>query len=157
MEKETFKIGEVASMLATSIRTIRYYEEESLIEPIRTSKGTRLYSKSHIQRLAAILNLAKNGFSIETIREISDKREKCSTGRESSQQLSKLFEETLYKLQKEIRMLKNLKAEIESAKNIIESCNQCENHPSTKGCPDCLVIQKLDETELLSLVWDVES
>ena len=57
MDEQTFKIGEVASHLATSIRTIRFYEEEGLIYPIRTEKGTRLYNNKHVTRLKVILLL----------------------------------------------------------------------------------------------------
>ncbi|MES9858721.1 MAG: MerR family transcriptional regulator [Sedimenticola sp.] len=154
MGNGTYKIGEVASLLATSIRTIRYYEEEFLIEPIRTEKGTRLYSDSHILRLKAILNLTHNGFSIETIREISTIRDKFSTGKESSHHLSALFDKSLSTLQKQIQALDSLRNEIQSTKEIIQSCSDCNNKPSTNGCPDCLVIKKLDEVLLLNLVWD---
>lgn len=157
MKNGIYKIGEVASILATSIRTIRYYEEESLVKPIRTEKGTRLYSDSHIQRLKAILNLARNGFSIQTIREISVVRDQCATGKESSRQLSALFDESLSTLRKQIQALERVRSEIESAKQIIQSCSNCDNQPNTKGCPDCLVIRKLDAVVLLNLVWDAGS
>lgn len=143
-------------MLATSVRTIRYYEEELLIEPFRTEKGTRLYSKPHLQRLSAILKLTQSGFSIETIRHIGSIREQSSTGKESSHQLSKLLDETCSNLEKQILTLENLKAEMQSIQQIIASCIHCNKHPSTKGCPDCPVIQKLDEVLLLNLVWDAE-
>ena len=153
--KEVYKIGEVADMLATSIRTIRYYEEESLIEPVRTSKGTRLYSESHIQRLKAILQLTRNGFSIRIIKKISHIRKGCATGQESSHQLSELLDNTFSNIERQIQELESIKHEIKSAQQTIQSCNNCSNQPTTKGCPDCLVIKKLDEILLLNLVWDV--
>ena len=155
MEGEVYKIGEVANMLATSVRTIRYYEEESLIKPIRTDKGTRLYSESHIQRLKAILQLTQNGFSIETIRKINSIREQYATGKESSQHLSALFDDVLSNLEYKIQELNNIKNEIISAQQTIQTCNNCNNKPSTTGCPNCLVIKKLNEILLLNLVWDV--
>lgn len=154
MGKDFYKIGEAAKILATSIRTIRYYEEESLVIPTRTEKGTRLYSKPHIQRLRAILELTRSGFSIDTIRHIGNLRDQCATGRESSHKLSKLFDETIADLAKQIEVLENIKGEMQSAQKVILSCNECNNHPSTKGCPNCAVIQSLDELILLNLVWD---
>ena len=156
MGDTVYKIGEVASMLATSIRTIRYYEEEFLLKPIRTDRGTRLYSDAHVERLKAILRLARIGFSIESIRAISSTREKCSTGNESSQKIAQLFDKTLSDLDKQIQVLDSLKNEIRSAKRIIRSCNGCKNHPSSKGCPDCPVRLHLNEVTLLNLVWDTE-
>ncbi|MBK1718752.1 MerR family transcriptional regulator [Thiocystis violacea] len=157
MEVKGYKIGEVASRLATSVRTIRYYEEESLIRPLRTEGGTRWYAEAHIRRLSAILELARNGFSIETIRQISRLRGQCLTGRESSQRLSALLQDRVSDLDAHIQALEQLRDEILSAKSVIATCGDCGNHPSTPGCPNCQVIGKLSEIRLLNLVWDVAS
>ncbi|MCK5877170.1 MAG: MerR family transcriptional regulator [Candidatus Marithrix sp.] len=154
MEKEVYKIGEVAKILVTSIRTIRYYEEELLIKPIRTDKGTRLYSKSHIKRLKAILQLVRNGFSIEMIRKISSLREECATGKESSSKLATLLDNTSSNIEQQITKLESIKYEIKLVQQIIKSCNSCNNIPSTKGCPNCLVIKQLDKILLLNLIWE---
>jgi DNA-binding transcriptional MerR regulator len=151
------KIGEVASQLATSVRAIRYYEEEGLITPIRTEAGTRWYADAHVQRLRAILSLARNGFSIESIRLICHLREQCLTGRESSQRLSSLLEESLRTLDAQIQSLGALRDEIASAQTVIASCGHCDNHPSTRGCPKCPVISKLSEISLLNLIWDTDA
>ena len=154
MSDGLYKIGEVASVLGTSVRTIRYYEEESLISPIRTGKGTRLYSASHLQRLKAILHLTRNGFALETIGNIASIREQCATGSESSRRLSRLFDETLAGLERQIQALAALKQEMQSARETILTCRDCQRPPSTQGCPDCLVRQRRDEIPLLNLVWD---
>ncbi|MCP3851392.1 MAG: MerR family transcriptional regulator [Gammaproteobacteria bacterium] len=44
MSTHFFKIGDVAEKLKTTVRTIRYYDEEGLLVPHRTG-GTRLYSE----------------------------------------------------------------------------------------------------------------
>ncbi len=73
MTEKLHKIGEeVAEVPGTSIRTIRYYEEEGLLKPIRTPGGMRLYSARHVDRLRAILALAKNGYSLEAIRALAE-------------------------------------------------------------------------------------
>ena len=80
MTTEYFKIGEAAEILKTTVRAIRYYEEEGLLVPHRTDGGTRLYSEQHIDRLKAILHLADNGFSLEVIGLIGSTRQTCATG-----------------------------------------------------------------------------
>ena len=156
MEKNNHKIGEVADLLATSIRTIRYYEEEGLLTPIRTPRGTRLYSDSHIARLKVTLRLAKLGFSIEGIRKIVEIREQSKTGDESSLKVEQHLEEVMNTITDQINELKRVSLEINTARNVISGCNGCSNTPSTKGCPDCPVRKKLEEVELLNLVWDTE-
>ena len=157
MESNNYKIGEVASKLATSIRSIRYYEEEGLLTPIRTPRGTRLYSAKHIARLKVILRLTKLGFSIEAIRKIAEIRENSQTGDESSIQVKHHLEKVLTAINTQIKELEKTSHEIEQAKKIISACNGCTNAPSSLGCPDCPVRKKLKDIELLNLVWDTES
>jgi len=155
-ENNHYKIGEVASTLATSVRTIRYYEEEGLLSPIRTPRGTRLYSENHIARLKIILQLAKLGFSLEAIRKIAQIREQSQTGDESSVQVGHHLETVLSTIAEQIKELEKVTYEINEAKQVIAGCNGCSNTPSTQGCPDCPVRKKLKEIELLNLVWDTE-
>jgi DNA-binding transcriptional MerR regulator len=157
MDKHTYKIGEVASLLSTSIRSIRYYEEEGLLNPIRTQRGTRLYSKPHIIRLKVILRLVNLRFSIESIRNIIKIRENSKTGDDSSKQVNIYLNEILNNIAVQMKALKKLNTEINNAQKIIKKCHGCINHPSTKGCPNCQVNSKLNDIELLNLIWDIEN
>ena len=156
MEITNYKIGEVASKLATSIRTIRYYEEEGLLTSIRTPRGTRLYSENHIARLRVILRLTKLGFSIEAIRKLAKIRENSQTGDESSIQVDNHLEIILNTIGGQIKELERTVHEINEARQVISGCNGCSNMPNTKGCPNCPVRKKLNDIEFLNLVWDTE-
>lgn len=60
------KIGEVADRVGLSLRTIRFYEEEGLVEPEgRTPGGFRLYSVSAVDRLEIIKRIKPLGFTVE--------------------------------------------------------------------------------------------
>ena len=148
------KIGEVAELLKTTVRTVRHYEDEGLLESHRTDGGTRLYSEQHVNRLKAILHLVENGFSLEVIRLIGNAREKCNTGDESSKKVSAIIENTIDDLNEQIGNLETLKAELTAAKKQIKKCTGCENSPSSKGCPECPVNKSLNEIEILNLVWE---
>ena len=47
-------IGEVAALLSVSVATLRLYEREGLIIPLRKKSGHRLYSPTDISRLRCI-------------------------------------------------------------------------------------------------------
>jgi DNA-binding transcriptional MerR regulator len=149
-----YKIGEVAELLSTSIRTIRYYEEEGMLQPLRTSGGTRLYTERHISRIRSILHLAENGFSLHSIRLLSSIRETCKTGDESSIKVSEQLDKKLEDVSQRIRELVRLRKEIEEAMSVIQKCRGCQNKPTSKGCPMCPVQQHADTEALLSLIWD---
>lgn len=154
--KRFHKVGEVAKVLATSIRTIRYYEEEGLVTPLRSDGSTRLYSQRHIARLRAILKLTENGYSLGVIKSLALTREQHKTGEESQRAVSGQLDEILAGIQVQIQQLQSLAKQIGAAKSIVKKCSGCENKPTTKGCPDCPVRQYLSEIELLNLVWDQE-
>ena len=52
-------IGMVAQMLDLHQQTLRKYEEEGLVSPDRTKGGTRMYSRSDVERLRVIVSLSR--------------------------------------------------------------------------------------------------
>jgi len=149
-----YKIGEVADFLGTTIRTIRFYEEEGLLQPLRTDGGTRLYNERHISRLKSILHLAENGFSLGSIRLIASIRETCKTGDEGSKKVSAQLDDEIKEISAKIRNLENLKGEIAQAKAFVGRCRGCTNKPTSKGCPTCPVRTHVNSVEILNLIWD---
>ncbi|WP_121641035.1 MerR family transcriptional regulator [Virgibacillus sp. Bac330] len=67
----TFSIGEVAKMVGTKVRTIRYYDEIGFIKPsTHTEGGHRLYTSEDIWRLHLTLTLRYLDFSIDEISQL---------------------------------------------------------------------------------------
>jgi DNA-binding transcriptional MerR regulator len=106
------KIGDVAETLGTTIRTIRYYEEEGLLTPVRTEGGTRLYSDRHIDRLRAILRLAQSGYSLEAIRDLARTREQCASGDQTAAAVASRLEGLLADIDKRMHELRSLALEV---------------------------------------------
>ncbi len=69
-----YKIGDFASILNTSVRTLRYYDEIDLIKPkeIDLFTGYRYYSKDQINDFQIIMLLKEAGFSLEEIKNNKD-------------------------------------------------------------------------------------
>jgi DNA-binding transcriptional MerR regulator len=67
----TLQIGEVAERVGLSLRTVRYYEEQGLVQPeTRTDGGFRLYTERQIDRLLLIKQMKPLGFSLEEMGEL---------------------------------------------------------------------------------------
>jgi DNA-binding transcriptional MerR regulator len=66
------RIQEVAEVVGTTTRAIRYYEEVGLLEPAARSEGAyRLYDQSDVERLRFIRGLRDDaGFSLAQIRQL---------------------------------------------------------------------------------------
>jgi len=150
----TYKIGDIAKLLNTTIRTIRHYETEGLLQPLRTDGGTRLYHQKHISRLKSIFHLAENGFSLQTIHAIGSIREACKTGHEGSQKVTVLLEDKINEIATSIEKLDQLKNQINQAKKLVKKCRGCHNKPTSTGCPGCPVRNNREDIELLNLIWD---
>ena len=67
MTTQLKKIGEIAELLGTTPRTLRYYEAEGLITARRSSGGTRYYGEEDIARFRAVLRLAETGLPLSKI------------------------------------------------------------------------------------------
>jgi len=67
--KEYFTITELTREFDISTRTLRFYEDEGLISPVRKGR-TRLFKPADRQLLKQILRGKRLGFSIAEIRDI---------------------------------------------------------------------------------------
>ncbi|HEU4973641.1 MAG TPA: MerR family transcriptional regulator [Baekduia sp.] len=77
-------IGDVADRVGLSLRTVRYYEEQGLLEPAgRTEGGFRLYAEEQVARLALIKRMKPLGFTVQQMRELLDARDALRSGDEA--------------------------------------------------------------------------
>ncbi|MEC9481869.1 MAG: MerR family DNA-binding transcriptional regulator [Halomonas sp.] len=67
--RRTYTIGELAKVFEVTPRTIRFYEQEGLLEPERRGQ-TRIYHDKDRVRLKLTLRGKRLGFSLAEIREV---------------------------------------------------------------------------------------
>lgn len=73
------QIGQAASRVGLSLRTVRYYEEVGLVVPSgRTEGGFRLYTDDDIDRLALVKRLKPLDFSLDELRTILELRDQLT-------------------------------------------------------------------------------
>jgi DNA-binding transcriptional MerR regulator len=59
-----FAISVAAEMVSMQVQNLRVYERRGLLEPDRTSGGTRLYSHDDVDRLHRIRDLLAEGLNL---------------------------------------------------------------------------------------------
>ncbi|TDD42973.1 MerR family transcriptional regulator [Nonomuraea terrae] len=64
------RIGELAARSGVSVRALRYYEEQGLLEANRSDSGQRHYPESAVDRVQLIQMLYAAGLSSRTIAEL---------------------------------------------------------------------------------------
>ncbi len=62
-----FAISVAADMLSMQVQNLRVYERHGLVDPDRTSGGSRLYSQDDLDRLAHIRDLLGEGLNLAGI------------------------------------------------------------------------------------------
>jgi len=62
-----FAISVAVGMVGTGVQNLRAYEKAGLVDPARTSGGTRLYSLDDIERLRQIAALLSEGLNLAGI------------------------------------------------------------------------------------------
>jgi len=62
-----FAISVAAEMTSMQIQNLRVYERRGLVDPARTSGGTRLYSRADVERLVRIRDLLADGLNLAGI------------------------------------------------------------------------------------------
>ncbi|MBA2173779.1 methyltransferase domain-containing protein [Halobacillus locisalis] len=63
------QMKEIASLVHTTPRTIRFYEEKGLISPYKSANHYRQFDEGHVEKLRVILALREVGMSTSQIRE----------------------------------------------------------------------------------------
>lgn len=114
----TFTISELAREFGVTTRTIRFYEDEGLLSPMREGIN-RVFSQRDRVRLKLALRGKRLGFSLAEIRELF---ELYDISRDEHKQL----EEFLAKLERRRALLEQQREDIEVMLNEIDFfANQC--------------------------------
>lgn len=113
MEKQrTWTIGELAREFDITPRTIRFYEDEGLIQPQRRGQQ-RVYRPADRVRLKLILRGKRLGFSLAESRELIDMYNPASDNRDQLQALLEKIAERRQQLEQQLRDIAALQTELD--------------------------------------------
>ena len=148
------KIGEVARLLGTTTRTLRFYEEQGLLATRRSEGGTRLYGEEDIERFRVILRLVELGLPLRAVAELARARPESRTGDESSHKVHELLARLHGNIEEKRRECDEMLADLNEASALVERCFGCERPPLARECLTCPVSADRGRSRLLHLVWD---
>ncbi|TCW33951.1 MerR family transcriptional regulator [Gulbenkiania mobilis] len=111
-ERDTFTISDLASDFDITLRTIRFYEEQGLIEPQREGRQ-RIFNRRDRARLKLILRGKRIGLSLSEIREILDLYELARDEASQSLKLLQLLSDRKQQLEEQRRDIDAVLSEID--------------------------------------------
>ncbi|OGP78934.1 MAG: hypothetical protein A2V86_17550 [Deltaproteobacteria bacterium RBG_16_49_23] len=110
-----YQIGEMASLIDLSPRTIRYYEEIGLLNSVkRIEGGKRVYTEMDFQRLKFIRRLKYLGLTLSEMLELEDIYQIHRTNKKVLSRLLELLDSHTGKIEERINSLLKLKVEIQT-------------------------------------------
>jgi DNA-binding transcriptional MerR regulator len=73
LNKETWKVGELAKQTGLTVRMLHHYDKIGLFSPSQSSdKGHRIYTETDIAKLQQIMSLKQLGFALDEIKEMME-------------------------------------------------------------------------------------
>ncbi|MGR1251911.1 MerR family transcriptional regulator [Aeromonas veronii] len=119
-EGRRFSISELAREFDITTRSIRFYEDQGLLNPARDGQ-TRIYSKQDRVRLKLTLRGKRLGFSLAEIRELFDLYDADKSSRTQLQTMLGLVEEKRETLQQQMEDIRMVLLELDAAE---QRCQQ---------------------------------
>ena len=110
----TYSISELAHEFDVTPRTIRYYEDEGLLTPLREGQ-TRIYSHRDKIRLKLTLRGKRLGFSLAEIRELFDMYDTDKSSKNQLNSMIRLIESKRSALHQQLEDIQMVMAELEAA------------------------------------------
>ncbi len=153
----TVKIGTIAERLGTTVRTLRFYEEQGLVHPRRTPGGTRLYDEEDEERFAALLAFARLGFSLEALSSLAGIRAASRTGDEASREVASQLNSMDAELEAHSLAIEQQRADIQRAQAFLLGCHGCQRKPTRTVCDSCDVSAGISDIAVMRVVWDERS
>ncbi|WP_033136430.1 MerR family transcriptional regulator [Aeromonas finlandensis] len=119
-ERRRYSISELAREFDITTRSIRFYEDQGLLNPAREGQ-TRIYSKQDRVRLKLTLRGKRLGFSLAEIRELFDLYDADKSSRTQLQTMLGLVEEKRETLQQQMEDIRMVLLELDAAE---QRCQQ---------------------------------
>ena len=110
----TYSISELAHEFDVTPRTIRYYEDEGLLTPLREGQ-TRIYNHRDKIRLKLTLRGKRLGFSLAEIRELFEMYDTDRSSKTQLHSMIQLIEAKRGALRQQLEDIQMVMAELEAA------------------------------------------
>ncbi len=130
-----YKISQISALSGLTERTIRYYEEEKIITPERTSGGQRIYKDEHLVYLKRVTELKKLGFQLSEIKKIFELKRSDENG---SKRRAELIAAYKAKLDDDKRKLERLNSHISELEWHLHQLEKAED--GFTECPGALCV-----------------
>jgi DNA-binding transcriptional MerR regulator len=146
--------GDMARLSKTTLRTVRFYEQQGLISSMAREGGChRKFAPSELHKLQMISDLREGGLSLPEIKALMGLKHRCETPVTATCQMSEALNRCVAALQERIETLGKLRAELVSTLSTIQQCRDCRSPEFPTRCASCGVTNQPDTSRATKLLW----
>jgi DNA-binding transcriptional MerR regulator len=134
--------GEMARQSNNTLRTVRFYEEEGILRPVRrTEGGHRLFARSELERLTLVTDMRAAGLSLDEIKQILAVKESASSGSEASKMATRVLTAKIDELREKLQVLTRLQDDLVKTTDVMSVCIECHDSRFPHECGSCARLQ----------------
>ena len=144
----------MARLSKSTLRTVRFYEQEGLIEPERRSPcGHRLFSDRELMKLQLALDLREAGLSVQNVKDLFCLKSGCECPEEASHRMQDALSAQIDTMQQKIAKLRKLREELTAMVSVLTECRSCEEGNFPLSCTKCDVVGNPELPRALRVLW----
>jgi DNA-binding transcriptional MerR regulator len=140
-EGALFTTGEMARRSNNTLRTVRFYEEEGILRPVRrTEGGHRLFDRAELERLMLVSDMRAAGLSLDEIKQILEVKRRASSGGDAAKQATEILTRRISELRDKLAALARLQEDLTQTTSVISACVDCKDSRFPARCDACAVM-----------------
>jgi DNA-binding transcriptional MerR regulator len=150
--------GDMARLSNSTLRTVRFYEEEGILRPVaRTEGGHRLFERTELARLLLVSDMRAAGLSLGEIKELLAMKSSAESGGAAAKVATRALAQRIRELDEKLGALTRLREDLVRTASVVAACLSCEGHEFfPEQCDRCAIIaSEKDPPRALKVLWSV--
>lgn len=152
--EEWLTTGDMARLSQTTLRTVRFYEAEGLIQAMERGDGDhRRFAPSELRKLQTISDLRESGLSLKEIKALIGLKRRHVTASGAACQATTTLCAEVEEIERRIATLQRAKQELLSTVNTLRKCQECTEPGFPERCGECAVMTQGECSRTTHLLW----
>jgi DNA-binding transcriptional MerR regulator len=146
--------GEMARRSNNTLRTVRFYEEEGILQPVRrTDGGHRLFDKHELERLMLVTDMRTAGLSLDEIKQILEVKKHAVSGSDAARQATAILSRRVEELKEKLAVLARLQEDLTQTTALMATCLECNEGGFPDRCESCPVMTSPSLPRSMRVLW----
>ncbi len=150
--------GEMARRSSNTLRTVRFYEEEGILRPVRrTDGGHRLFDRPELERLMLVTDMRSAGLSLDEIKGILEVKRGAACGSDAAKRATAILAQRIDELRDKLAVLARLRDDLGHTTDLMTTCIDCHEANFPSRCESCPVMAGPSLPRSMRVLWSAHS